>query len=137
MSELISVFLTFLIPPSFITYSIGDEWNKIKSSNGLNFVSDLVQVKKNYRLLTNNTSKRLKLLMKAICEQKKDLALTSISHAKSLATSRNKLLQILTNHQVIPTHSIDITHHSIIDAITHITIYTLPNMFSSLLQWAK
>ncbi|XP_061373232.1 uncharacterized protein LOC133315595 [Gastrolobium bilobum] len=57
------------------------------------------QVRNNYKLLTRNTLKRLKLFVKAICEQDKTLALTSISHAKSLATTRTKLIQIITKYQ--------------------------------------
>ncbi|KAK7312485.1 hypothetical protein VNO77_36379 [Canavalia gladiata] len=57
------------------------------------------QVRKNYKLVAENTQKMLKLFIKAICEQDNTLALTSISQAKCLATSGTKLLQMVTRYQ--------------------------------------
>ncbi|XP_019448648.1 PREDICTED: uncharacterized protein LOC109351602 [Lupinus angustifolius] len=57
------------------------------------------EVKRSCKLLTRNTLKRVKLLTKAICEEDKNLAVAYISHAHSLATTRTKLLQIITRYQ--------------------------------------
>ncbi|XP_027348273.1 uncharacterized protein LOC113859783 [Abrus precatorius] len=57
------------------------------------------QVRKNYKLLTQNTLERLKLFMKATCEEDNPSALASISYAMSLATARTKLLQLVTRYQ--------------------------------------
>ncbi|XP_057751635.1 uncharacterized protein LOC130969768 [Arachis stenosperma] len=55
------------------------------------------QVKRNYKLLTQNTIKRVKLLMKAICEDDKASVFMSVSQAKCFSTT--KLLQIITHYQ--------------------------------------
>ncbi|KAI4334507.1 hypothetical protein L6164_019190 [Bauhinia variegata] len=57
------------------------------------------QVKHDYKLLTNNTLERLKLLAKAICEEDRTCALASVSRAQSLASQRDKLLQNITRYQ--------------------------------------
>ncbi|KAF7823591.1 fusaric acid resistance-like protein [Senna tora] len=57
------------------------------------------EVEQNYKLLSENTLERLKLLVKAVCESDKTSALASISHAKSLAASRTKLLHGIKRYQ--------------------------------------
>ncbi|KAF7805479.1 fusaric acid resistance-like protein [Senna tora] len=57
------------------------------------------QVKQNNKLLAQNTLERLKLLVKAICEEDKTTALASISRAKSLSTTRTELLNNITRYQ--------------------------------------
>lgn len=66
-----------------------------------------MQVNQNYMLLTKNTLKRMKLLVKAICEEDMTSTLALISHAKSMVTTRTKLLQAITRLQVSPTNSVD------------------------------
>ncbi|MED6133850.1 hypothetical protein PIB30_032089 [Stylosanthes scabra] len=57
------------------------------------------KVKKKFKLLTQNTIKRVKLLTKAICEEDKASVFTSISQAKSLSTTRTELLHLITHYQ--------------------------------------
>ncbi|XP_027343394.1 uncharacterized protein LOC113855964 [Abrus precatorius] len=49
--------------------------------------------------LTNNILKRLKVLVKVLCEEDKTCALRSISQVKSLVTTRTKLLSIIMRYQ--------------------------------------
>jgi len=64
-------------------------------------------VNKNYKLLTNNVLKRLKLLVKVISEEENTSALGLISRAKSLATKRTKILFTIMRYLVSPTNSFD------------------------------
>ncbi|XP_020224254.1 uncharacterized protein LOC109806295 [Cajanus cajan] len=57
------------------------------------------QMNQSYKLLTMNTLKRLKLLVKVICEEDKTIAVGLISHAKSLVTKRTKLVSIIMHYQ--------------------------------------
>ncbi|KAK7261456.1 hypothetical protein RIF29_27769 [Crotalaria pallida] len=57
------------------------------------------QVKQNYKLLTKNILNRVKLLVKAVCEEDMTSALSIMSHAKSLLAIRTKLLQIIMRYQ--------------------------------------
>lgn len=62
---------------------------------------------KNYKLLTNNVLKRLKLLVMVISEEENTSAFGLISRAKSLATKRTKLLFTIMRYLVSPTNSFD------------------------------
>ncbi|KAG4978735.1 hypothetical protein JHK86_038209 [Glycine max] len=53
------------------------------------------QMNQSYKRLTKNILKRLKLLVKVICEEDKITAVGLMSHAKSLVTKRTKLLSII------------------------------------------
>lgn len=55
-----------------------------------------------YKRLTKNILKRLKLLVKVICEEDKITAVGLMSHAKSLVTKRTKLLSIIIRYNVSP-----------------------------------
>lgn len=55
-----------------------------------------------YKQLTKNILKRLKLLVKVICEEDKITAVGLMSHAKSLVTKRTKLLSIIIRYNVSP-----------------------------------
>ncbi|KDP44214.1 hypothetical protein JCGZ_05681 [Jatropha curcas] len=57
------------------------------------------EVKENCKLLVENASERLKLYVKAFCEQDSALALSSISQSKSLAIAGTKLLQSIKRYQ--------------------------------------
>ncbi|TKY48436.1 hypothetical protein E2542_SST25855 [Spatholobus suberectus] len=57
------------------------------------------QMNQSYKLLTKNILKRLKLLVKVICEEDKTTAVGLISHSKSLVTTRTKLLAIIMRYQ--------------------------------------
>ncbi|KAF3453867.1 hypothetical protein FNV43_RR04308 [Rhamnella rubrinervis] len=57
------------------------------------------EVKHNCKLLSENGSERLKHLVKAFCAEDSTSALASISQAKSLAASGNKLLQSVKRYQ--------------------------------------
>jgi hypothetical protein len=67
----------------------------------------LVQVNKNYKLLTNNILKRLKLLVNVVSEEENTTALGLISRAKSLATKRTKIFSTIMRYLVSPTNSFD------------------------------
>lgn len=57
------------------------------------------EVNQSYKRLTKNILNRLKLLVKAICEEDKTSALSLITRAKSLLPMRTKLLQIIMRYQ--------------------------------------
>ncbi|CAJ1955756.1 unnamed protein product [Sphenostylis stenocarpa] len=57
------------------------------------------QMNESSKLLTKNILKRLKLLIKVICEEDKATAIGLISHTKSLVTKRTKLLSMITLYQ--------------------------------------
>ncbi|XP_065868420.1 uncharacterized protein [Euphorbia lathyris] len=57
------------------------------------------ELKENCKLLGENYSERLKLYVKAFCEQDSSVALLSISQAKSLAIASNKLLPNIKRYQ--------------------------------------
>ncbi|KAK7325000.1 hypothetical protein VNO77_29006 [Canavalia gladiata] len=57
------------------------------------------QVNKRYKQLINNIQKRLKLVVKVICEKDKASALRLISRAKYLATMQTKLLSTIMRYQ--------------------------------------
>ncbi|XP_028775723.1 uncharacterized protein LOC114732592 [Neltuma alba] len=54
-----------------------------------------LELKQNNKLLAQNTFERLKILVKAICEEDKAAAVASMSRAKSLATGRTELLHYI------------------------------------------
>lgn len=60
-----------------------------------------MQVKQKCKVLAENASERLKHLVEAFCAEDTTSALASMSQAKSLAASGNKLLQSVNRYQVI------------------------------------
>ncbi|RDY03730.1 hypothetical protein CR513_12644, partial [Mucuna pruriens] len=57
------------------------------------------QMNQSYKLLTKNILKRLRLFVKVIFEEDKTTAVRLISQAKSLVTTRTKLLSIIARHK--------------------------------------
>ncbi|KAL8115715.1 hypothetical protein AgCh_022275 [Apium graveolens] len=60
-----------------------------------------VQVKQSCKLIAENYSERLKLLVKALCEEDKKSALAFMSQAKSMSSTGTKLLQHIKSKQEI------------------------------------